>query len=365
MKRAGSLLILLAAALSLSAYDFLTRTGLRWPDGDIPINLQLDETLTPYPMLDGKSSWDAVAQEALGLWNGHLTRVQFTTFANPELADGNGQNDVFFSDNIYGHKFGGLVLAITTAWRVRSERVEADTIFNSAIDWNSYRGSLDFQELDLRRVAAHEFGHTLGLDHPDRVGQVHVALMNSTVSDLDTLALDDIRGARALYPRDERYALDVQVTPSGAGTIAVTPAPGIDGLYPAGTLVTLTARPARRFRFNFWSGDEIASARRVRLLLVDNTQLTTNFSTNRAPVIVTQPRSQFAFSFEEVVLRARARGASSYQWQRDGVDIPDATNATLVLNFVGHESSGLYSVRAANAHGATHSKPARLVVDGY
>ena len=60
---------------------------------------------------------------------------------------------------------------------------EADNVFNSAILWNSYRGPIqyDFRKrqyvYDFHRVALHEFGHTLGLDHPDDYGQTVTAIM--------------------------------------------------------------------------------------------------------------------------------------------------------------------------------------------
>ena len=53
---------------------------------------------------------------------------------------------------------------------------------------------------DLFRVTLHEFGHVLGLDHPDQAGQTVKAIMNSRVSDVDNLTTDDVYGAQALYP---------------------------------------------------------------------------------------------------------------------------------------------------------------------
>ena len=67
------------------------------------------------------------------------------------------------------------MLAVTTAWHIGNERVEGDTIFNTAIDWDSYRGPIDFGALDLRRVAIHEFGHFTGLGHSEQFDAIMYA----------------------------------------------------------------------------------------------------------------------------------------------------------------------------------------------
>jgi hypothetical protein len=295
-----------------------------------------------------------------------LSQVQFTTFTDTARRDGNEENEVFFSSNAYGHRFGYSVLAITTVWRIGGERVEGDTIFNDAIDWDSYRGTFD-SPVDLRRVALHEFGHTLGLDHPDQAGQVMVAMMNSTISDLDTLSEDDIHGARALYPPETSYVLNVEINPAGSGAVIVTPAPGVNGRYPAGSIVTFTARPNRRNAFRFWSGDEISAGRRLQRRIVDDETIIANFSSNSAPRILSQPQSRFASFAESVVLRVRAASPSpvAYQWQFNGSDIPGETGPELFLNSLTHQDSGLYACRVTNIRGSSSSRPARLVIDGY
>ena len=359
--------VLLFAIVRLSAYDFITANPLRWPSGDIPMDLQLDDTMPPRLLRDGKTSWNAVAREALDVWNAQLSRVQFTSFTDSTRRDGNDKNEVFFSSNVYGHRFGGLVLAITTVWHIGTERVEGDTIFNDQLDWDSYRGPLDFTPLDFRRVAMHEFGHTLGLDHPDQARQVMVALMNSTVSDLDSLAEDDIHGARALYPPAASYALNLEIIPAGSGDVLATPPADADGKYPAGTLVTFLAKPHRRNVFNFWDGDENRGGRKLQVRAVDDETIIANFSTNSAPRILAPPRSQFASFGDTVFFRVRAASATrpTYQWQFNGNDVSGATGPELTVDSVTHQDSGLYSCRVTNVRGSANSRPARLVVDGY
>jgi hypothetical protein len=45
----------------------------------------------------------------------------------------------------------------------------------------------------------HEFGHVVGLDHPDQFGQHVAAIMNSVISSTDTLQADDINGGKSIY----------------------------------------------------------------------------------------------------------------------------------------------------------------------
>lgn len=90
----------------------------------------------------------------------------------------------------------------------------------------------------------------------------------------------------------------------------------------------------------------------------------TVFAGNGPPVISTQPQSIGVVLSNNALFSVTAQGTQpfQYQWRFEGVNLPDATNATLTVSNVQAADAGLYSVRVSNSLGATNSSNAVLTV---
>ncbi len=76
------------------------------------------------------------------------------------------------------------------------------------------------------------------------------------------------------------------------------------------------------------------------------------------PVFSTQPGSQTVNAGDSITLTAAAIGATSFQWQRNGVDLAGATGASLTLTNVQPANAGVYFVRASEGSATRRSEPA-------
>jgi hypothetical protein len=166
----------------------------------------LGSRLPSFPLLDGTGTFDQVFFAAVASWNSYLLNLQIAPVegSNPKGVDtSNNINEVGFAAVAGGDNLGAETLAITEIYYYPGNPntfAPTDIVFNSSgIYWNSYRGPLSSTVIDLRRVALHELGHFIGLDHPDQYGQSVNAIMNSVISNTDQLTADDIAGGQFLY----------------------------------------------------------------------------------------------------------------------------------------------------------------------
>ncbi|MDP2138629.1 MAG: matrixin family metalloprotease [Candidatus Didemnitutus sp.] len=201
----GSALALVVVA---SAYDIIRAEGtaaiVKWNPGTVTMQIKVGTT----PTLQDGTNYSTSVQAAMADWNAVMGTLQFAgnVAAAGAGVDRNGINGAFFAADIYGEAFGENTIAVTLSYRSSQaqsdgtyRRTQSDVIFNNARTWNSYRGFTQSGSLDIRRVALHELGHVLGLDHPDEAGQTLTAIMNSRISSVDRLQQDDIDGAQFLY----------------------------------------------------------------------------------------------------------------------------------------------------------------------
>ena len=208
-------LTLVAVAVGSIAHTLLgfSLNDRRWSSGEIMMEMQLGASGS---LIDGSADWNECAIAALVEWNANLDGAGVTFNAvrgsTRTPAGNDGFSNVFFADDVFGTPFDERVLAITSSWFIPregiDETVEADVVFNNSQAFNCYRGNTRLgptpessNTTDLKRVGLHEFGHVLGLDHPDQdtPPQTVDAIMNAFIGNLDALQLDDIQGALTLY----------------------------------------------------------------------------------------------------------------------------------------------------------------------
>jgi hypothetical protein len=424
------LVIGLVLAKSALGFVFITdnrSTGalpIKWPPGTVAIQIKLGSNS------DGSSNYSAAAQAASQDWNAVIGNLQITsTIAAPSAAaQSNGVNELVFAANYFGTAFDSSTLAITTTFSIGGNtRTQADLVFNTAFTWSVYDGPRNGSPVDLRRVALHELGHLLGLDHPDQATppQSISAVMNSRISNVDRLTSDDIAGAQELYgppgaPSNDDFANAISLTlgsnnatsttgyntnatkqsgePSHAGSSGThsvwwkwtAPAAGsatVDtrgsyfdtalGVYTGSTVNNLTT---------IGSNDDISTTPHIQASTVtftatagqtyyfavdgwdgDSAGVTLNLSfspsTTPAPTITSQPASASVTAGGTASFSVTASNATSYQWSFNNSPISGATSATYTISSAQTANAGSYFVTVTNSGGSVVSNSVTLTVN--
>jgi hypothetical protein len=375
MKRAFSRWWLVSLGLAPAALAWVPDAADVWPDGSVPIARELSVG-APSTAFD----WNAAARAAMTTWNGYLQRIQLTDLpASGAPWYDNGRNELFFDHKVYGTNFGSGVLAVTVVTTDRETRVEADVVFNADDKWSVYGGPLQSTAVDFQRVAVHELGHVLGLDHPDEAGQSVSAIMNAYVSDTDAPTADDQAGVHALYDRNSSAAPVILAAPSsstvtqGAAAKLVVVAGG-RGPY------TYTWR-----RGTTVVADATASTLTLPIVaLTDAGSYTVTVSNARGavtsqpatltvvpakpPAISSYPWSasvtagdDYAFGFSGNL--AAGDDPIQFEWRHDGVLIATTGSPSYTLKDAQFSDAGSYTMTAINIAGTATTAPVTLAVN--
>ena len=189
--------IILTFFVSASAHAY-NLDGEKWP------GQQVDLTVNMSGFSNSGTSWNEGAAQAAATWNSGMNGLDIV----PKAKNGHPcagylpafpedfQNAVGFYHDDCGVPFGSSILAITMRTYYGNDIVEADIVFNSAEIWDIYSGPDKNYANDFRRVAVHELGHFLGLNHES----FRYSIMAPVIGDIETPTADDLAGVNFLYP---------------------------------------------------------------------------------------------------------------------------------------------------------------------
>ena len=177
----------LVALLTQPAFAYSVE-GPTWQNGTTAFNSFLS---------NGPLTFSTDIALSIVAWN-QVSAFKFVDTGNSaDPCNDNGPNGAAFGTNDCGSAFGSGVLAVTTYTNTgRKSFIHAGIVFNSNVAFSSYDGPMR-GNVDFKRVALHELGHVLGMDH--EMDPTIPAIMAPNVSDIYQLQADDIAGAQFLY----------------------------------------------------------------------------------------------------------------------------------------------------------------------
>jgi cyclophilin family peptidyl-prolyl cis-trans isomerase len=146
----------------------------------------------------------------------------------------------------------------------------------------------------------------------------------------------------------------VPVYPTGDGRPAVlsfsvvNSAPTVAGITLVGSAIAIEPRAIGTASVLVWATDTNGNIAETTFVV----------TVAAGPVFTTQPVSQNVAVGGSVVLSAGATGGTGYRWQHNGVDVVNATAATLTLSNVQPRDAGIYTAIVSDGSGAIASRPA-------
>jgi hypothetical protein len=192
-KQLSWLVVMLAAgAIIPSHLGAYATNGVTW--GQVPVpyfinttNLDLPDAAVEPAMQAGANVWANQSGASVGF--NYLGRSTQTTTGNDQV------NLIVFRN-----ASNGSAIATTYWWSSGGRIIDADIVFWDA-GFLFFAGSTGCAGgFYIEDIAAHEFGHAIGMGHSDIAGATMYPSVSTCNQGNRTLDADDIAGARFLYP---------------------------------------------------------------------------------------------------------------------------------------------------------------------
>ena len=162
-------------------------------------NLDLPDAVIPPALAVGADAWAAQSHASFRFQYAGTSAVTTNTY--------DGANVVMFRN-----ASSGSAIATAYWWSSGSRIIDADIVFWDGA-FTFFAGSTGCAGgFYIEDIAAHEFGHALGLGHSAVAGATMYPSVSSCAAGNRTLDADDIAGVEALYPP---VSIPVPIAPTG------------------------------------------------------------------------------------------------------------------------------------------------------
>jgi len=186
---ASTLAIVLTGTRETSGYVL---SGPTWASGPVlyyvnTTNMDLPDAVIPPALAIGANAWSTQTRASF--------RFQYAGTSTVTTNTNDGINVVMFRN-----ASSGSAIATTYWWSNGSHIIDADIVFWDG-GFQFFTGSTGCSNgFYIEDIAAHEFGHALGLGHSTVASATMYPSVSTCATGNRTLDPDDIAGVEALYP---------------------------------------------------------------------------------------------------------------------------------------------------------------------